>query len=296
VRQQKMLPVTTSSSGISYAAISLKLAFVFLFLATTSNSFIIPLTQSNQYCSSLHLSATKKGFGNTNTTPPTKSQQKKKRNDNVNQSPSSITTPANTILQEEEDVTATAADYKLTTTPKTTTTTTTTTTTNTVSQGKIALQRMRREKAEQRQEELQKIRQVQTIDQMVRESPEAAVIPEKVAQRMGKRMLPFVGIPLLGSMTSMVGFWYMATYRDMEFQPVLVATTSLVLLAIGIVVSISRCLWLLLLLCPDETTIGTVPCVKQNPSHNYWSFLMFVLGGILFQNHCVDDRVLRTPS
>lgn len=96
---------------------------------------------------------------------------------------------------------------------------------------------MRREQAEKRNQELQKIRQVKDIDQLVRETPDAAVIPEKVAQRMGKRMLPFVGIPLFGSMASFVGFWYMATYRDMEFQPVLVATTSLVLLAVGIVVS-----------------------------------------------------------
>lgn len=51
---------------------------------------------------------------------------------------------------------------------------------------------------------------------------------------MGKRMLPFVGIPLFGSFASFIGFWYMAVYRDMEFQPALVATTSFVFLAIGL--------------------------------------------------------------
>jgi len=71
---------------------------------------------------------------------------------------------------------------------------------------------------------------------MLRESPEAAVIPEKVAQRMGKRMLPFVGIPLFGAMGSFVGFWYFATYRDQEFQPALVAAVSIGLLAMGLVV------------------------------------------------------------
>lgn len=129
---------------------------------------------------------------------------------------------------DDEDNTATAADFKpvsKSAPPPD------------LSQGKLALEKMRREKVEQRNQELRKIREVQDIDQMVRESPEAAVIPEKVAQRMGQRMLPFVGIPLFGSMASFVGFWYMATYRDMEFQPVLVATTSLVLLAVGIVVS-----------------------------------------------------------
>jgi hypothetical protein len=102
--------------------------------------------------------------------------------------------------------------------------------------GKAALDKLRRERAEQRNQELAKMKQVRDMDQLVRESPEAAVIPEKVAQRMGARMLPFVGVPLFGGMASFVGFWYMATYRDMEFQPALVATTTIVLLAVGLVV------------------------------------------------------------
>lgn len=149
-----------------------------------------------------------------------------------------------------------------------------------VSRGKLAVEKMRRERAEQRNAELSKMKQVQDVDQLVRETGgEAAVIPEKVAQRvrvlifsfsllymyiyfrfilhvylifksiissfknsycigvhqMGKRMLPFVGIPLLGGMGSFVGFWYMATYKDMEFQPVLVAGTTIALLVIGLV-------------------------------------------------------------
>lgn len=104
------------------------------------------------------------------------------------------------------------------------------------SRGKAALARMRREKAEQRNAELQKMKEVQEVDQMMRETGGgAAVIPEKVAQRMGKRMLPFVGIPLLGGMGAFVAFWYMATYRDMEFQPVLVAGTTIALLAVGLI-------------------------------------------------------------
>jgi pyruvate/2-oxoglutarate dehydrogenase complex dihydrolipoamide acyltransferase (E2) component len=106
-----------------------------------------------------------------------------------------------------------------------------------LSQGKAALAKLRRQEAEKRNEELRKIKEVQQVDEMLRESPDAAAIPEKVAQRMGARMLPFVGIPLFGAMGSFVGFWYMATYRDMEFQPALVATVSLVLLAVGLVVS-----------------------------------------------------------
>jgi len=103
-----------------------------------------------------------------------------------------------------------------------------------MSQGKAALERMRRERAEKRNQELLRVKEVQEVDAMLRESPEAAVIPEKVAQRMGKRMLPFVGIPLFGTLGSFVGFWYMATYRDMEFQPALVATVSVALLVVGL--------------------------------------------------------------
>jgi hypothetical protein len=63
-----------------------------------------------------------------------------------------------------------------------------------------------------------------------------AAIPEKVATRMGQRMLPFVGAPLFLAMGTFVGFWYMATYRDLEFQPALVATSTILLLVVGLLV------------------------------------------------------------
>ena len=111
-----------------------------------------------------------------------------------------------------------------------------------LSQGKIALERMRREQAEKRNEELRKVKEVKDIDAMLRESPEAAAIPEKVAQRMGKRMLPFVGVPLFGGMAAFVGFWYMATYRNVEFEPALVAASTIAILVVGLVVSRGRAL------------------------------------------------------
>ncbi|OEU08454.1 hypothetical protein FRACYDRAFT_196587 [Fragilariopsis cylindrus CCMP1102] len=115
------------------------------------------------------------------------------------------------------------------------------------SRGKIALEKMRRVKAEERNAELQKIQNVQDIDQLVRDTGgEAAVIPEKVAQRMGKRMLPFVGIPLFGLVGTFVGFWYMATYRDVEFQPALVAGSTIAVLAVslgGITYSMMSASW-----------------------------------------------------
>jgi len=100
--------------------------------------------------------------------------------------------------------------------------------------GSKLLRDLRSREAEKRDEELRKLRTLRETDAALREDAGAAAIPEKVAQRMGKRMLPFVGIPLFGSFASFIGFWYMAVYRDMEFQPALVATTSFVFLAIGL--------------------------------------------------------------
>ena len=105
-----------------------------------------------------------------------------------------------------------------------------------MSMGKAALERMRREQAEKKNAELQKVVQIQEMDRLARESPEATVIPEKVAQRMGTRMLPFVGLPLFLGMGSFVGFWYMATYKNLEIQPSLVATTTSALLIAGLLV------------------------------------------------------------
>lgn len=100
--------------------------------------------------------------------------------------------------------------------------------------GSKRLRELRSREAERRDEELKKIRALRETDAALQEDAGAAAIPEKVAQRMGKRMLPFVGIPLIGSFASFIGFWYMAVYRDQEFQPALVATTSFVFLAIGL--------------------------------------------------------------
>jgi hypothetical protein len=100
--------------------------------------------------------------------------------------------------------------------------------------GTDALSRLRRQKVEDRNDELRKIRDLRSVDQTLREEPDAAVIPEPVAQRMGKRMLPFVGIPLFGGMGAFVAFWYFATYKNVEFQPALVAFSTIGILAVGL--------------------------------------------------------------
>ena len=180
-------------------------------LSATCEGFLAPASQT----STLSLFAGK-GFGESPPPPP----PPKKRNPEQSSGSTMATKPQMEPPEEEFN------PFDKTQIVKTDT-----------SRGKAALDKMRREKAEERNAELQKMRALQETDQIMKETGgEAAVIPEKVAQRMGKRMLPFVGIPLFGGIGAFVGFWYMATYRDMEFQPVLVAGTTIALLATGLVV------------------------------------------------------------
>jgi len=96
------------------------------------------------------------------------------------------------------------------------------------------LQTLRSREAEARDDELRKLRDLRDTDALLKEDTSAAVIPERVAQRMGKRMVPFVGIPLFGSVATFIAFYYLATQKDMEFQPAVVATTSFAFLAVGL--------------------------------------------------------------
>lgn len=110
--------------------------------------------------------------------------------------------------------------------------------------GQRALAQMRAERQTKKDEELRRIAQIREMDAQVAE--ESAAIPERVAQRMGKRMLPFVGIPLFGGMGAFVAFWYFATYKGVEFEPVVVAATTIGLLAIsllGITYSVLSASW-----------------------------------------------------
>ena len=112
--------------------------------------------------------------------------------------------------------------------------------------GAEALDRLRRQKAEERNDELRQIRDLKSVDSLLSNEPDAAVIPEPVAQRMGKRMLPFVGVPLFGLMGAFVAFWYLATYKNYEFQPALVAFSTIAILAsglLGITYSVMSASW-----------------------------------------------------
>jgi hypothetical protein len=101
--------------------------------------------------------------------------------------------------------------------------------------GQRALAKLRREREEQRDRELRQVRDMLAADAQVQGAP--AAIPERVAQRMGRRMLPFVGVPLAGSAATFVGFWYLRSYRNLEVQPSLVASASVFFLVVGLLVS-----------------------------------------------------------
>lgn len=100
--------------------------------------------------------------------------------------------------------------------------------------GQRALTEMRRQRAEEKDAELRKVRDLFQADEQLSEAP--AVIPERVAQRMGARMLPLVGLPLFGGMGVFVAFWYLATYKNVEFPPALVAGSTIGILFIGLLV------------------------------------------------------------
>jgi len=76
---------------------------------------------------------------------------------------------------------------------------------------------------------------------------------------MGKRILPFVGLPIFGSMGAFVFFWYMATFQNQEFQTAVMAATTIGLLAfglIGITYSIMSASW-------DPESDGSVLGVEE---------------------------------
>lgn len=102
--------------------------------------------------------------------------------------------------------------------------------------GQQALADMRRNKAEEKDRELRQVRELLQTEEAIKKGDTSPAIPERVAQRMGKRMLPFVGIPLIGGMGAFVTFWYLATYKDLEFQPVLVAGSTIAILVFGLLV------------------------------------------------------------
>jgi Photosynthesis affected mutant 68 len=172
------------------------------------------------------LLATKKGFG--------KSTPEKSFQTVVEVPPATTVTPS--VINQVESSTSVSSvssgQEKSITTPRPKESSSATTT----NAGQRALQELRRQRAEERDQELRMLRDMMTADEQIQNSGSAS-IPENVAQRMGLRMLPFVGIPFFGGMGAFITFWYLATYKNMEFEPTLVAASTIVLLVIGLLVS-----------------------------------------------------------
>jgi len=109
--------------------------------------------------------------------------------------------------------------------------------------GRAALERLRQDalsatppgrKMELSQEELEPL------------SPEAGVMPEVVSQRMLRRVVPFAGLPVFGSIVVFGGFYFANTQLGLDLPPQIVAyaTQALLLLSFaGITYGVMSTSW-----------------------------------------------------
>jgi hypothetical protein len=170
----------------------------------------------------LQATTKKKGFGKEQSTTTKDVKGVKKEEENQSPPPDAVSEPAfpAAALQPNR---ATASSIK----------TTTSNDNNKNAAGRQALQELRRQAVEKRDAELRRVRDLVQQDAQI-ESGVPMSIPEPVANRMGQRMIPFVGLPILGGLATFITFWYLAVYQDQSFPPVLVATATLVWFAIGL--------------------------------------------------------------
>lgn len=173
------------------------------FQVSPSRTFLLPhhgaVSHSTNLATALHLAKKSKGFDKSAPKPKPKPKEE----------PSS-----------QVDVTSTSAQERIDE--------------EEMNAGQKALAKLRSQQQSSKDEELRQIKEIRSIDEFIRDDPTAAVIPEKVAMRMGSRMLPFVGIPLFGTMGAFVAFWYFRTYKNVEFETNVVAFTTIGLLVVGL--------------------------------------------------------------
>jgi len=90
-------------------------------------------------------------------------------------------------------------------------------------------------------------------------SPEAGVMPEAVSNRMLRRVVPFAGLPVFGSVVVFGGFWFANTQLGYDLPPSMVAysTQALLLLSFaGITYGVMSTSW-------DEEEEGTLLGFKE---------------------------------
>jgi len=93
----------------------------------------------------------------------------------------------------------------------------------TPSRGADALEELRLQSERKGMEVQRRLEDMKEVEKVLRENPDAGVIPEVVAQRMLGRMLPLAAVPIFGGIALFVGFYIAATKWDLEIQPTVVA-------------------------------------------------------------------------
>ena len=204
---------------ITINIMAIKFTLVALMLAGSTLAYsILPRTQvamrPRALPSRLH-STKNKGFGNNASEP-------KKKTADKYEDQQSVVSSRDSVIQQESIVNNAPARREASAAASES---------SSLNAGQRALNEMRRQRAEEKDSELRRVRELMQVD------AGPAAIPEPVAQRMGARMLPFVGLPLFGGMGSFVAFWYLATYKNLEFEPSLVAVSTIGILVVSLLVS-----------------------------------------------------------
>ncbi|CAM9794755.1 unnamed protein product [Chrysoparadoxa australica] len=108
------------------------------------------------------------------------------------------------------------------------------------------LKEMEQEREDRLAGQRQRVEDIKAAAQITKEDPSAGVIPEKVSNRMLKRMIPFFILPVISEL-GVFGFYFIqAKQYDTSFQPSAVAfatTAPLVVSLFGITYAIISSSW-----------------------------------------------------
>mmetsp|Transcript_66474 Transcript_66474/g.110537 ORF Transcript_66474/g.110537 Transcript_66474/m.110537 type:complete len:261 (+) Transcript_66474:72-854(+) len=95
-----------------------------------------------------------------------------------------------------------------------------------IARGRQTLEKMRRAAGEDVSSKPTTLRQQLTKEELEPIDPTSNVMPEVVADRMLKRIVPFAGIPVLGAFALFSGFWYANTQLGLDLPPSIVAYST----------------------------------------------------------------------
>ncbi|CAM9428334.1 unnamed protein product [Discosporangium mesarthrocarpum] len=89
-----------------------------------------------------------------------------------------------------------------------------------------SIERMEKEQAERQEKQMQRVKDVISVKEATKDNPNAGVVPEVVANRMLKRMIPFFILPVVSGVGVFVSYFILAKKYDFEVQPTTVAITT----------------------------------------------------------------------